>query len=255
ASGVSDPAQIVLTFNRSFLRNSVRIDSIIAMVDTEQFMNIYKNPERLLREQVRVSDIVILNKLDLVDDKTKARAYDLINDIIDKARILEATYADVPIETIIGMNTYNPQTAFDTGGHGVHAHDVDELYDHDHSDHSLVFATWAWETDKSLNLQKIRAVLDDLPKSIFRAKGVIYASETPDTQVVLQLVGKRVALTQGDPWGDKTPNTSIVLIGDVGSVDKMLLTQQFEETIASDDSANPEMSQLVDGVLKWLRMK
>lgn len=254
SSGVSDPARVVLTFNRSFLRSHVEIDSIIAVVDTEQFLTANKKSERLLREQVRVSDIVILNKVDLVDADTLKKARTLVESIIDKARIIETSHCDVPINAIIGNASYNPQTAFDTSGHGVHAHDVDDIDDHDHSDHSLVFATWSWESDEPAVLGHIRRVLDDLPSKIFRAKGVIYTSDIPDTRVVLQLVGNRVALTAGEPWGDETPKTSIVLIGDMGAVDKVLLTTQFEDTISTEKPSS-EMGQLVDGVLKWLRVK
>ncbi|MGB7337844.1 MAG: GTP-binding protein [Phototrophicaceae bacterium] len=254
SSGVSDPARVVLTFNRSYLRTYVQIDSIIAVVDTEQFLNANKKSERLLREQVRVSDIVILNKIDLVDEKVLKQSRALIDSIIDKARVIETTHCDVPISAIIGNASYNPQTAFDTSGHGVHAHDVDDIDDHNHSDHSLVFATWSWESDEPVILSHMRRILDDLPSSIFRAKGVIYTRDIPDTRVVLQLVGHRVALTAGEPWGDETPRTSIVLIGDMGAVDKVLLTTQFEDTVSMTEPTN-ELGQLVDGVLKWLRVK
>ncbi|MGJ3237976.1 MAG: CobW family GTP-binding protein [Anaerolineae bacterium] len=254
ASGVSDPAQVVLTFNRSFLRSHVQIDSIVAVVDGEQFDSFQENTQRLLREQVRVSDIIILNKTDLIDDTTRQKAHQWIEGIIDKARIIETQYCDVPIETIIGSATYNPQTAFDTSGPGVHAHNVDELHDHEHGDHSLVFATWAWESDDPLVLSALRRVLDDLPSTIFRAKGVIYSREFPDLQVVLQLVGNRVALTEGEPWNEQTPKTSIVVIGDIDSVDKLTLQQQFDEIRASEVPES-EFTQLIDGVLKWLRAK
>lgn len=254
ASGVSDPAQVVLTFNRSFLRNRVRIDSIIAVVDAEQFDQLEGNPQKLMREQVRVSDIVILNKADLVDEEGMKKAHDWVDTVIDKARVIETQYCDVPVKTLLGNNTYNPQTAFDTSGPGVHAHSVDELHDHEHGDHSLVFATWAWETTEPLVLSEIRKVLDNLPREIFRAKGIIHAREVPDKQIVLQLVGNRVSLTEGDAWGDKPKSTSIVVIGNIASVDKGALKDQFEQTVSSKVPEN-ELAQLVDGMMKWLRIK
>lgn len=254
ASGVSDPAQVVLTFNRSFLRNNVRIDSIIAVVDAEQFDKIEGNQQKLMREQIRVSDIVILNKADLVSKDGMKKARDWIDTVIDKARVIESEYCDVPVLTLLGNDSYNPQTAFDTSGPGVHAHSVDELNQHEHGDLSLVFATWAWESDETVVLSEIRKVLDNLPKSIFRAKGIIHAREVPDKQIVLQLVGNRVSLTEGDEWGEKEKKTSIVVIGNIDSVDKDILKDQFEQTVTSKVPES-ELTQLVDGVMKWLRIK
>lgn len=252
SSGVSDPSQVVLTFNRSSLRLRVRIDSIIAVVDAEHFAQLGEKPQRLLREQVRVSDIVILNKVDLVNEDALQKARDWINSVIDKARVIEAVQCDVPLEALIGNASYNPQTAFDGTKPGVHAHDVEVVHDHEHNDHSLVFATWSWETDDVIDLNAMRSALDNLPKSIFRAKGILNAREIPNKQVVLQLVGNRVTLTEGDDWDDKPRKTSIVVIGDIGSVDKIVLEQQFEETRANT-VPEKDISKLVDGVLQWLR--
>lgn len=254
SSGVSDPSQVVLTFNRSSIRSKIRIDSIIAVVDTEQLAELGEKPQRLLREQVRISDIVILNKTDLVDKDSLQKAHDWVNAHIDKARVIEAVQCDVPLDSLIGNASYNPQTAFDTSGPGVHAHDVEVIDDHAHNDRSLVFATWSWESNELIDLGAMRLALDDLPKSIFRAKGILNVREVPDKQVVLQLVGNRVTLTEGDVWGTAERKTSIVVIGDIGAVDKQLLTQQFEDTYA-EKTPKKDVSNLVDGVLKWLRVK
>ena len=254
SSGVTDPARVLLSFNRSILRNRVRIDSIVAIVDAEQIQSMEATAEDLIREQIRVSDIVIINKADLVSKEKMQEARTWVDGIIDKARIIESQYCDVPVESIIATATYNPQTAFDTSRHGVHAHSVDEIDNHEHNDRSLVFATWVWESEEQVTLAEMRRILDNLPGSIFRAKGVIYAREMPDKQIVLQLVGQNVTLSEGDTWGDSSPKNQIVLLGDIGAVDKFVLQSLFEETIGSGDSVTAD-TEFVDGVLKWTRVK
>ena len=253
SNGLTDPAKLLLSFNRSILRNRVRIDSIIAVVDTEQFKSLDTKPKRLIQEQIRVSDIVILNKADLSGEETMREAHQWVDSIIDKARIIEADYCDVPIDSLLATATYNPQTAFDTSGPGVHAHSVDELDLHQHNDRSLVFATWVWEAEGEVVLGEMRRVLDTLPGNIFRAKGVIYAREVPDKQIELQLVGNRVSLSEGDERGANPPKNQIVLIGDIPAVDKIALKEAFEATLTEVASATEEM-QLVDGVMKWTRL-
>jgi G3E family GTPase len=254
ASGVSDPSQIVLTMNRSNLRSRIHIDSIVAVVDAEQFRDIKGKAERLLVDQIRVADLIILNKIDLVDALTLKNAYDWVNKQMNKARILEAVECNIPLEAFLGIGTYNPQTAFGITGHGVHVHGMNENPDHDHSDHSLVFGTWNWHSDEPLLIAEIRRALDELPKDIFRVKGILYLREIPDKQVVLQMVGKRVSLTEGDAWGSEKPYSEVVLIGEHENMDTAALTAAFERSLAPH-VPQTELKQMVNGVLKWLRLK
>lgn len=262
ASGVSDPAQIVIAINRSFLRNDVGIDSIIVVVDSEQFTKHTGNMQRLVHDQIRLADVVILNKSDLVTKTEMAIVRAQVTDIVNKARIFEAHEADVPIEVLISTGTYNPQTAFDTSRPGVHAHSVDEIDNHEHSDHSLVFATWAYETEKALPIQQIKNAINNLPELIFRAKGVLYTEEMPDVQIEMQLVGNRVSLKEGKLWKDKTPKTSIVIIGDTDTINKAELQTIFDThiepvTMSASDATDTSTSEdkIEDGIIRWLRIK
>lgn len=253
ASGVSDPAQVVLTFHRSGLRNRLRVDSIIAMVDSEQFADIQGKPERLTRSQVTVADMVVMNKIDLVTDEQRARVEALIREIAPNARIIAAKHADVPLELILDVGAYNPQRAFFGGDHGIHVHAVDEAVDHEHHDHSLVFSTWSWTDDEPVSISNMRAVLDELPLSVFRAKGILYTDEFPDRKVLMQLVGKRVTIREGDAWGDdEARHTQIVMIAEQGTLNPEELEARFNRTVANNKNGAPGM-KLLNGFMQWLR--
>src|SRR5271167_4835683 len=67
ASGVADPAGIFATFNDANLRDQIRLDSVICVVDAEQ---VFAHPEYpplmdLKLRQVGFADMLILNKVDL----------------------------------------------------------------------------------------------------------------------------------------------------------------------------------------------
>lgn len=257
ASGVSDPAQIVLTFNRSILRNWVEIESIIALVDAEQGRTIQQKSQRLAEQQIRVADIIILNKVDLVDEAQLRAMRDWITGLVPNAKIIEAVNSDVPLDKIIGQQSYSPQTAFLTGKGHVHLYDADEVKEkRDHSDHSLVFTTWKWTTDKPISLAALRTILDELSIQIFRIKGILNAQEVPDKRVVLQMVGKRASFVEGDAWAadDATRTTQIVMIGEEGSLDGAVLAAQLNQAIV-EPIPEGQGSPLLDGVMKWLRIK
>ena len=74
-------------------------------------------------------------------------------------------------------------------------------------------------------------VKKQLPGTIYRCKGVVYAAESPDHRVILQVVGRRTDVSQGDSWGEEIPSTRIVAIGAPDSLDPEALTAQFDACI------------------------
>ncbi len=65
-SGVSDPVQVAQTFLMPALRQYVKVDSIITVVDAEQIRDLRGDQNMLAVDQVSAADIVVLNKVDLV---------------------------------------------------------------------------------------------------------------------------------------------------------------------------------------------
>jgi G3E family GTPase len=252
ASGVTEPKQIIIAFNRSSLRAHIQIDSVLAILDAEQFRDVTGKPERLIYDQIRIADNVIVNKVDLVDAAAIERAKEFVREVAPKAQILEADYCDVPIDAILGLGSYNPQTAFDTSGPGIHVHDAEILHDQEHGDLSLVFGTWEWRSEEALTFSQLKRVLNNLPNAIFRAKGVLYLNSVPGQRVGLQIVGKRVTLTLAKDWANETPYSQIVLIGEKEGIDGTYLKTNFDsmQRIAAPDS---EKLEFRDGVLDWTR--
>jgi G3E family GTPase len=254
ASGVSDPAQIALTFTKSHLRDVVRIDSILTVVDAEQFESLTGQERTLANDQLQVADIVILNKIDLVSDDERERLKRRIHRWVPQARILETTHANVPLELLLGVGEYDPERFLNANGQDIHVHPAgDDSHDHEHN-HSLVFSTWHWSSAEPVALQSLYRALEEIPLSIFRVKGMVYAREVPDKRCVLQVVGKRMTLSQGQPWGDEMPQNLLVMIGAHGSIDAAELQRRFDACLVSNES-QADIVQFVNGVLKWLRIR
>ena len=252
-NGVADPSNLILGFSRS-LRSKAKIDSIMAVVDAEQISLVKGKSEKLIRDQIRLSDVVIINKVDLIAPDEVEKVVNWVKAVTPNARILTAQYCNVPMDFVFGRGAYDPQRAFDKSGHGVHVYKVEELARFRHHELSLVYGTWTWRCDAPLSIAKVRQVLDELPRKIFRAKGFLYVHDTPGKKLVFQMVGKRVSLTESDVWGKEKPSSEIVLIGESSVLDGNLLSQQFESTRASDEGKD-EATGFIDGVLRWLRLK
>ena len=159
-----------------------------------------------------------------------------------EARILEVTCGQVPLKLVLGVGKYAPERLHRRAERDMHVHGVDEEHDHDHAaanhhhehtDHTLVFSTWNWTTDRPLSLKALRGMFEELPNTIYRAKGAVQLHDMPGNRMILQMVGRRASLTLAGEWGDEPPRTQIVMIASHGGLDVEALRTQLEACIVA----------------------
>jgi G3E family GTPase len=224
ASGVADPAGIAITFVEPQLRNRIRLDSIISIVDVDQFFAHPEYPElmQLKLRQIGFSDMVILNKVDLVDAVEVQKVLQSIEDRLRRVRFVEAVNCEVPLEILLAVGRF----------------DFSQLKsDHGHqTNHGQVFSTWSFETDQPLSLEALAdLVKKKLPGNIYRCKGIVYTAEYPDRRVILQAVSRRSDVSLEEEWGEQGPRTQIVAIGAPDSINETQLTAMFAGCVQEAD--------------------
>ena len=210
ASGVADPSGIALAFLDEGMRDRIRLDSIMCVVDAEQIFAAPEMMELKLR-QVAFADMLILNKVDLVTPDEIDRIKAWLDDRFHRYRLVQASGGNVPLEILLSVGRFDPSR-------------LDSTPLHDHQ----VFSTWSYETDELLSLELLRQTAGKLPASIYRCKGVIHAAEVPGRRVILQVVGKRVDIEVGDEWNGRQPGTRIIAIGAHDAVDGAALNEAFD---------------------------
>jgi G3E family GTPase len=241
ASGVADPAGIFATFSDASLRDRIRLDSVVCVVDADQ---VFAHPEypplmELKLQQVGFSDMLILNKADLTGPEQVAKAGAWLDEHFNRLRVVETNYCEVPYEILLGVGRFDPARA-DLNPHAAEQRCTDTTcHDANHRhDHSKVFSTWSYETDQPLVLETLREKLRKLPGTIYRAKGFICSTDAPLRRAVLHVVGRRVDVSLQDEWGQREPRTQIVAIGAAGSIDATLLEETFSSCISAVAIAN-----------------
>ena len=220
ASGVADPTGLMVTFGMPRLREQIRLDSITCVVDADQ---VFETPEaeRLKLWQIACADMLILNKVDLVDSVRIEKIKAWLDEHFHRYRLVLASYCHVPLDVLLSTGRFDPGHV-EIDGHS-HEH---------HVGHATEFATWSYETDQPVSLEALRTTVSKLPASVYRAKGVVHTSESPDRRAVLQVVGKRVDIELADEWGDRPRRTSIVAVGARGGVDEEDLRARFDSCLA-----------------------
>jgi len=243
-TGLADPLPVAMTFAAGDLREKVRLDSIITVIDGENF-DFEVNNTSVAYSQSLYGDILLLNKCDLVSEEQLNKVEKFIHKIKKEPRILRSTNSEVGLQTIMSVGLFETDTfKFDkdkedlednshdhsshSHDHSSHSHDHSShshdhsSHSHDHSSHShdhshdLInniegFTSVSYETSEPFSLRKFQYFLDNqISQNIFRAKGILWFIES-DRKHIFHLSGKRFSLDD-EEW-TKEKSNKIVLIG------------------------------------------
>ncbi|NES79119.1 MULTISPECIES: GTP-binding protein [unclassified Okeania] len=260
-TGVADPLPVALTFLGTELRDMTRLDSIITLVDAANYsLDLFNS--QAAHSQIFYSDIILLNKTDLVEEKNLDLLEVKIRDVKKDARIMRTSQSQVALPLILSVGLFESEKYFEIKeeahshdhdhehhhhdhdhDHEHHHHDHDHDHEHHHHDHDHDhehhhhsnhlendgFTSISFQSDKPLSLKKFQDFLDNkLPANIFRAKGILWFEESP-LRHIFHLSGKRFTIND-DEWKG-TPKNQLVLIGQ--NLDHDELRSQLEDCVIS----------------------
>ena len=245
-TGLADPLPVAMTFAAGDLRSQVRLDSIITVIDGENF-DFEINNTNVAYSQILYGDILLINKCDLVNEAQLKKVEQFISKIKKEPRILRSTNSKVGLQTIMSVGLFETD-AFEfkkdkknlennSHDHSTHSHDH-STHSHDHSSHShdLInniegFTSVSYETFEAFSLRKFQYFLDNqISQDVFRAKGILWFMES-ERKHIFHLSGKRFSLDD-EEWTTKKSN-KIVLIGknlDHQTIKNQLSSCRFNST-------------------------
>jgi G3E family GTPase len=195
-SGVADPLPIMATLANSDLRGLTRLDAVIGVVDTVHFDAEYYGSVAA-RHQLTSSDILLVNKIDLVGQARLETVKKELAALQTKAVLIETQQCQVPLSLLLDVQLAK---ALKTPTH------------HQHSEH-LAIDNWmsiAFEFDRPFLIARFQEFIKGLADDVFRSKGILWFQES-DQRHVFQLCGKRYDITS-DGWRGVKKN-QIVFIG------------------------------------------
>ena len=260
-TGLADPLPVAVTFMAGDLRDRLRLDSIITLVDAEHFSaTAHESP--IARAQVVYGDILLLNKADLVDEQRLAEVEAELRAIKADARILRACRGEGPLGLLLSVGLFESdrlanlqaeeqkrdtslsplrsgqdQLGLAHDAHHSHRHHSHGHANHDHEHHHHPhtpelegFSSVSLAVEAPFDLRRFQHFLDhQLPETVFRAKGVLWFRES-ERRHLFHLCGKRFTIDDSDwPEGSER-HTKVVAIGK--GLDQAALRAQLEACVA-----------------------
>uniref|UniRef100_K3WXQ5 CobW C-terminal domain-containing protein n=1 Tax=Globisporangium ultimum (strain ATCC 200006 / CBS 805.95 / DAOM BR144) TaxID=431595 RepID=K3WXQ5_GLOUD len=232
-SGTMDPTQLVAAVQEKFGKMTrARLDSVVVVVDGDAMAQDALqgvSPCDVAISQLACADVVVLNKIDLMDDAAKARAKSVISEYAPLARVYETDHCQIYLPHVLDISPpediYNAVSHEHVQAHWNTASDgaLGKLRLLDSSSSSNIsvassgsdaFASVAYEQSTPTPLAAVHCWLrSHLPQGVLRAKGIIYLADDPKSRYVVQMSGKkRIEVENAGPWR-AAPKTQFVVIG------------------------------------------
>ena len=240
-TGLADPLPVAMTFLGSELRDQTRLDSIITLIDAENFDQSVLDTQ-VGRAQVVYGDILMLNKCDLVAEERLQTVEQQLREVKNDARILRSTQGDVPLPLLLSVGLFESDKVSPQHEHHDHGH---SHHEHGHSDHLAVdgFTSLSFQSDGPFALRRFQNFLDNqLPAEVFRAKGILWFNES-ERRHVFHLAGKRFSIDDTDWTGER--KNQLVLIG--RDIDHDTLRQQLQACVDGEGAGNDSTATSATG--------
>ena len=269
-TGLADPLPVAMTFLGSDLRNETRLDSIITVIDAENFGEEILDTE-VGRAQVLYGDILMLNKSDLVPPERLQELEGMLGEIKTDARFLHSVKGDVPLALLLSVGLFESDKVVEEQtqeghehshhdhhdhGHAHHDHGHEHHHDHTHADHDHGheghdhghahphdhghdhshdgsiegFTSLSFQTDKPLGLRAFQNFLDNQLPATVFRSKGILWFKESERRHVFHLAGKRFSIDDTD-WEGARKN-QLVIIG--RDLDHDTIKQQLQACVVEE---------------------
>ena len=221
-TGLADPAPVAQTF---FVDQDVadrtKLDAIVTVADAVHLSSQLVDHHEA-EEQIAFADVILLNKVELVEDNDIVKVNDRIRKINPFAKIIKTTRCDAPLDEIVGLNAFSLDRVLD-----IEPDFLESDHDHEHDDDvtSLSFVS-----DTPLDMDKFQDWFGNLLRTkgqdILRSKGILnFKGE--DERYVFQGVHMLMDASPMGKWPEgKVRSSRLVFIG--RNLENMNLKEGFE---------------------------
>ncbi len=181
-TGVAEPAALA----HDILENisGVRLDAIVTVVDCDSLVR-FPSLGHTGREQIELADALVLNKIDLIDDKALEGVKGGVARINPRALMIETVNCEFETEILFGVERNKPAPL--------------------HKIHKIEFEYFDFVSDRRFDREKVLAALSSLPPEIYRCKGFF---ATSDAGFLVNYVAGRFSVEDYDCY-----ETELVFIG------------------------------------------
>ncbi|PDT79538.1 cobalamin biosynthesis protein CobW [Bradyrhizobium sp. C9] len=232
-SGLALPKPLLKAFDWPEIRSRITVDGVVALADAEAVAAGRFAPDvaavdaqraadenldhetplsEVFEDQIACADIVLLTKADLAGaEGIKAAKEVIAAEMPREVPMLPIVDGAIDARVILGLEAAAEDDLASRPSH----HDGEE--EHEHDDFNSVVIDLPEIVDVDALVASIKALARE--QNVLRAKGYI-AVEGKPMRLLVQSVGERVRHQFDMPWGVRTRQSKLVVIGEHGDIDE-----------------------------------
>ena len=221
STGISEPVPVAQTF--SFvddekgidLSKYSYIDCMVTVVDAFNFAsdfgsnqtlvdrklsdmeNDYRTIVNLLTDQIEFANIIVLNKIDLVDDEMKGLLEAILRQLNPTAKIIKANFGKVDSKVILNTGLFNLQEAESSAGWKKEL----EAETHTPETQEYGISSFVFREKRPFHHQRFwKYINEKFPTNILRSKGLFWISSRPNSALNWGQAGGSLRADSAGVW-------------------------------------------------------
>ncbi|MCS0671239.1 GTP-binding protein [Cytobacillus firmus] len=219
SSGISEPIPVAQTF--TYMDESMGInlsrrctlDTMVTVVDANRFWHDFASGETLLDrkqgtdesdirevvdlliDQIEFANVIVLNKMDLVDPESADELKAVLEKLNPEAKIIKAVNSGIEPEEILHTRLFDFETASQGAGW------IKELNEeHTPETEEYGISSFVYRRKRPFHPERFMQWLEDFPADIVRAKGFFWLASRNDMAGLLSQAGPSITLQGAGEW-------------------------------------------------------
>ena len=224
STGVSEPLPVAETFEFEdeegrCLGEFARLDTMVTVVDTANFLNDYNSLDELkdrdlalgeedersvvhlLNDQIEFADVILINKCDLVDEKTRGTVRGIIAKLNPRAKLIETSNSEIALNEVINTGLFDMEEARQSPEWlkeervGEHIPETEEYG----------ISSFVYKARQPFHPQRLMEFFHNGFKDVYRSKGYFWLATKMDIACFWSQAGRYINYQPAGMWGAAVP--------------------------------------------------
>jgi len=219
SSGISEPIPVAQTF--TYIDENVginlselcKLDTMVTVIDANRFWHDFASGETLLErnqandeqdtrevvdlliDQIEFANVLILNKIDLVDEEDVKELKAVLLKLNPDAKIVESVQAEVPLQEILDTNLFDFEEASQGAGW---LKELNEEHIPETEEYGI--SSFVYRRKRPFHPERWMKWLEQWPVDVVRAKGFFWLATRNNITGLLSQVGPSIMIQGAGEW-------------------------------------------------------
>jgi G3E family GTPase len=219
SSGISEPVPVAQTFTYIDeatgvdLTQKCRLDTMVTVVDANNFWENYASGETLLDrkegtdekdtreisdllvDQIEFADVIILNKMEMLEEIDKIELIAFMKKLNGNAEIIETSYSNVDLKKVLNTGKFDFDKVSQSAGW------IKELNeDHVPETEEYGITSFVFRRRKPFHPERLMTWMENWPAEVVRAKGFIWVASRNSMAGLISQTGSTVSIQGAGEW-------------------------------------------------------